>query len=178
MKTTKHSTAPKKITKALRRKELDIDLSLTMSGNREIPIPQERLIHYGRDLLLMFEENPKMVTVLPWRRKHDLSGELVFFYCKKCPELKKMIKEFEELIGYRIFEKALYREVDGNIATKGMGMYNKDYRKSEKWRNNLKKELTEAATPTTINVITQDFPSSGKVPDRTSPDRIKKETNE
>lgn len=176
MKTTKHSTAPKKIPKALKRKEMDIELKLAKSDAWKIP--KELLIKYGEDLLLMFEESEKMVTILKWLRKHKISYTLLNHYCNVCPELKEMVQEFKYLAGHRIFEKALYREADGNIATRGMGMYNEDYRQSEEWRNNLKKELTEAATPTTINVITQDFPSSGKVPDRTSPDRIKKETNE
>lgn len=168
MKTIKHSTSPKKVSKACKRKEMEIELKLAKSDAWKIP--KELLIKYGEDLLLMFEEDQKMVTVLKWMCKHKITHRKLNHYYKLCPELEEMIEEFKYLAGHRIFEKALYREADGNIATRGMGMYNEDYRKSEEWRNSLKKELTAAAQPTTINVITPDFPSSGKVPDRVKKD--------
>lgn len=171
MKTVKHSTAPKKISKKIQRKELDNELSLSFSDKRYWPVTPEALINLGKDLLLMFKEDKKMTSVLPWRQKHDISARQVDHYCEKCPELKAMIEEFEDLSGWRLFDKALYREVDSNIATKGMTMYNGRYRKAEEWRNNLKKELSAAAQPTTINVITPEFPSSGKVPDRVTKDK-------
>jgi hypothetical protein len=180
MKTTKHSTDPKKISKTLKRKELNNEIAVSQNSMRMWPIPKELLINYGKDLLLMFEENEKMVTILKWLQKHKISHTLLDHYYKLCPELKEMVEEFRYLSGHRIFEKALYREADGNMATKGMVMYNQDYRQSEEWRNNLRKELNPTEDKQPINIYMTDFGSSGKVPDKmsldkTSLDKTKKE---
>lgn len=168
MKTKQHSTDPKKVSKASKRKELDNEITLSMSEKRLWPISQERLTNLGKDLLLMFEEDKKMVTVLPWRQKHDLTYFDVNYYSKKCPELKKMINEFKDRAGWRIFEKGLYRECDGNMAARGMTMYSRDYRKAEVWRNNLKKELAKEAGGKIIEVKIPTFNTTGLVPEKES----------
>jgi hypothetical protein len=175
MKTIKHSTKPKKISKACKRREMNVELSLAEKDTWKIP--KELLIKYGKDLLLMFEENEKMVTILKWLNKHKITYRKLNHYCNLCPELKEMVEEFKYLAGHRIFEKALYREADGNMATRGMAMYNEDYRNSEKWRNDLKKELSNAQEKQPLNVYLQDFGSSGKVPDKTNLDKPTIEKN-
>lgn len=166
MKMKQHNTDPKKVSKACKRKELDAEIALSMDDKRLWPIPNERILNIGKDLLLMFEEDKKMVTMLPWRQKYDLSYRLVSHYCKKCPELKHIINEFKDRAGWRIFEKGLYRECDGNMAARGMAMYSRDYRKAEVWRNNLKKELAQQMGGKVIEVKVPTFMSSGLVPDK------------
>jgi len=175
MKTIKHSIRPKKISKACKRKEMNSELTIAKKDTWKIP--KELLIKYGEDLLLMFEEYDKMVTILKWLNKHKITYRKLNHYYNLCPELKEMVEEFKYLAGHRIFEKALYREADGNMATRGMAMYNRDYRRSEKWRNNLKKELNPTQDKQPINVYLQDFGSSGKVPDKTSLDKSTIEKN-
>lgn len=170
MKTLKHSTSPKKVSNDSKRREIDAEIALNKKGSWKIP--KELLIKYGEDLLLMFQEDKKMISMLPWRQKHNLTYDDVHYYKTICPELKDMVSEFKERAGLRIFENAVHRG-DTSMARFALTTYSKDYRKAEKWRNSLKKELSAAAQPTTINVITPDFPSSGKVPDR-----IKKEKHE
>lgn len=165
MKTIKHSTKPKEISKASRRKELNSELSGSLLDKRYWPIPTDRLITLGEDLLLMFEEDKKMLSMLPWRQKHRLTYQDIDFYCEKCPELHNMIEEFKDRAGWRIFEQYLQRG-DTTMAKSAMAMYNMMYRKSEEWRNNLKKELAEKQQATVFKIEIPEFPSSGKVPDK------------
>ncbi len=175
MKTKKHSTKPKKISKDSKRRELNAELAL--NSKETWKIPKELLIRYGQDLLLMFEEDKRMISMLPWRQKHNLTYDDLNYYCKKCPDLKNMMKEFKERAGLRIFEQSVMRG-DTSMARFAMTMYSKDYRKVEKWRNNLKKELNPTQdNKQPINVYLQDFGSSGKVPDKTNLDKPTIEKN-
>lgn len=166
MKSIKHSTKPKKISKAQARREMDNEIAIHSYSKRDWPIPKERIITYGKDLLLMFEEDEEMISILPWKRKYKLSRHQINHYVKLYDEFNSMMEEFKELIGIRAFEKGFYRKADSNFAAKALGMYNNDYREYLVWQNNLKKELTPTQDKQPINVYLQDFGSSGKVPDR------------
>jgi hypothetical protein len=170
MKTIKHSTKPKKVSKAAKRKEMEAELTLNNKGAWKIP--KALLIKFGEDLLLMFNEDKRMISMLAWRQKHDLSYFNVNKHCKACPELKEMIEEFKERAGLRIFEQSVVRG-DTSMARFALTMYSKDYRQSEKWRNNLRKEIISSAQEkATINVYMPDFGFSGKVPDKSGADKI------
>lgn len=165
MKSNDFSTAPKKVTNRSRRREMDAELSL--GDKRMWPISKERVLTWAKDLLLMFDENPKMVCELSWRKKHNLSYADVLYYKKKYPEFKDKIQEFNDLVGLRIFEKSIYRECDPITAAKGLGMYNKRYRGFLKWQNNLKKEVSESGQSSQIiTVKLPTFIESGVVPDK------------
>lgn len=168
MKTKQHSTKPKRVTKAQARREMDSEIEINSFSKREWPIPKERIITYGKDLLLMFEQDEEMISELAWRKKFKLTRNKVNHYIKTHPEFKEMIKEFKDLVGIRAFEKGFYRKADSNFAAKAMGMYNADYRKYIKWQNNLKKEVAKEGSGQVQTVNIPTFYPTGVVPDKAS----------
>lgn len=175
MKVTKHSTDPKKISKAQLRREMDNEIAIYSFDKRNWPIPKERIITYGKDLLLMFEEDEQMISILPWKRKHKLTKNQIDYYARTLDDFKEMVDEFKEQVGLRSFEKGFHKKADPTFAAKAFGMYNQDYRDYIVWQNNLKKEVANSAQEkATLNVYMTDFPSSGKVPDKASSDKTNK----
>ena len=77
MKTKQHSTDPKKVTKAQARREMNNEIAIYSFDKRHWPIPKERIITYGKDLLLMFQEDDDMITDLAWKRKHKLTKKQI-----------------------------------------------------------------------------------------------------
>jgi hypothetical protein len=165
MKSNDFSTAPKKLTTKMKRKELDAEMSL--GDKRYWSISKDKIINIAKDLLLMFEEDNKMISSLKWRRKHDLSASMVTYYKKKYTEFNDLVTEFDNLVGWRIFEKAMYRECDAVTSAKGLGMFNTRYRSFLKWQNDLKKDVSESGQSSQIiTVKLPTFIESGKVPDK------------
>lgn len=167
MKTLKHSTAPKKVSKKQARREMNAELSV---GGWKDHLSLEIIITKMLDLCLMLKENPKMITLGPWLEKHDLAKQTVDGWRYKYPEVQYLHTKAKNIMSQRIQEKSFYKICDGNFARFCLPNYDEEFIELEKWRNSLKKELSAAAQPTTINVITPDFPSSGKVPDRIKKD--------
>lgn len=165
MKNTKHSTNPKKITKALSRKEMDQELALSLNQKRFWPISEERIMALAEDLKLMFEENPRMITLLDWRIKHDLYNQDVYNWRKKYPKFNNTINEVKERMGWRILQLS-HREGDPAFAKYILPLYSSEFRKLEKWRSNLRKDTEGSSEKATINVIMSDYKESGKVPDK------------
>ena len=165
LKTKKNSTDPKKVTKKQRRRELDSELSMYCWDETLYRSPPERLNLLGDDLLLMLEEDEKMVTTMKWLRKHKLTKRQVDHYVNKYPEFKERWLEAKFHMGWRIWERAYNKHGDANMAKFMLPHFGDDFREVEEWRSFLKqKEIGQAGGITVVEIPT--FKPSGLVPDK------------
>ena len=164
MKTKQHSTDPKRITKSARRKEFDKKLPFGFFNAN--PPTEERLFLISEDLLLMIDENSKMITLGPWMNKYGLDYKTIMRWKERFPKFKEVYEHGKDMLGKRIFEKAFYKEGDSNMARFSLANYDPEFRALEEWRNNLKKEIAQESGSNVIEVKVPTFYATGVVPDK------------
>ncbi len=90
MKINQHNTKPKRVTINEKRKELDIEKTLSQGMWRDVPMKKDHIINLGKDLIMMIYEDQKMVTFLPWIEKNNLNRASI-------DRWKNQYEEFKEI---------------------------------------------------------------------------------
>jgi len=175
VKTPQHSTAPKRVTKKQARKELDSQLSMYCVDRADWPITEDMLVTYGRDLLMMIDEDKHMVDFQAWKRKHRLTKGQIDHYLPKYPKFKAYWDEAKDQLGWRIFKRGWLKQADASLTRFVLPYYSDDFKSLEEYRTHLKTVVAEAQKPTLTVVEMPRFQSSGLVPDKIE---IEKEKNE
>jgi hypothetical protein len=164
MKTTQHTTKPKRVTNSEHRRALDIDLILSLGEYRERPISKEYVMTVAKDLILMIYENKKMVTLLPWIEKNGLSRASITRWKNQYPDFNAAYSEAKYRIGQRILGNSLYKENDGSMARFCLAMYDDEFKELEEWRSNLNDKSNSSRDEYVRIVHMPTFVESGKVP--------------
>ena len=162
-KIKKHNTNPKAIPISQQRTSLDRMMQSAFFD--AWPMSEERLKILAEDLILMVQEDPKMVSFAPWLEKNYLSTGGVAHWRKQFPWFDTIFVQMKHRFTQRIVDKSLYRECDGNFARFILPKQSKSFKRLEEWRNNLKKEVAEKERGIVVAELPT-FYESGKVPDK------------
>ena len=165
MKNHKNNIISKKKAISCKRDDINAMIGGEFIKNRD---NYDKIISIVDDLLLMIQENKKMITVGPWLTKHHIYKSHAHFWSEKYPEFKNRYKAAKEMLADRILYKSFYREGDPGTGRFMLPHLDDDYMRLEEWKANLKQQPEEKKGPTIINVYQTEFKESGKVPDRKS----------
>ncbi len=145
---------------------MDGELSIYHCDERFWNIPEALVTMYGDDLLLMIEEDPKMIHFQGWKRKHKLTKGQVDHYLTRFPKFKARWIEAKEQLAWRIWERGYNRQADSNITRFTLPYFSETFKEMEEWRMKMKTLVMEAQKPTITVVEIPTFKSSGLVPDK------------
>ncbi len=143
---------------------MDAELSMYCWDETLYNSPPERLNLLGDDLLLMLDENPKMVTTQPWLRKHKLTKRQVDHYLTRYPEFKERWREAKERLAWRIWERGFNKQADANLTKFVLPYFSDTFKDLEEWRSFIKSKEEEKSGITVVEIPT--FKPSGLVPDK------------
>ena len=163
-KTKKHNTEPEKVSTSQRLTNIDRLLDSDYFDKGESS--EEKLRLFAESLILMAEEDPKMVSFAPWIERHQLSTGAIGYWRKKFPWFDLVYVQMKHRFTQRIVDKSLYKECDGNFARFILPYRDESFKKLEEWRNNLKKEVAEKKNAGYKIIELPTFYESGKVPDK------------
>lgn len=77
-------------------------------------------------------------------------------WCGQSPKFHAAIEMAHQALGDRIYEGGLNRKYDSSLVGRGLARYDREWKKLEEWRSNLKKQEQEEKT-TTFNINIPQF---------------------
>lgn len=163
-KTKKHNISSSSQSNSQRLTNIDRLLHSEYFDRAEMS--EEKLRLFAESLILMAEEDPKMVSFAPWIEKNQLSTGAIGYWRKKFPWFDLVYVQMKHRFTKRIVDKSLHKEFDGNFARFILPKRDKGFKKLEEWRNNLKKEVAEKSSSKIGLVEIPTFHETGKVPDK------------
>jgi hypothetical protein len=144
----------------------NIDRLLHSAYFDQTPMSEEKLKFMAESLILMAEEDPKMVSFAPWIERHQLSTGAIGYWRKKFPWFDLTYAQMKKRFTQRIVDKSIHKEFDGNFARFILPKRDKSFKKFEEWRNDLKKQVAEKGSSKIGLVEVPTFHETGKVPDK------------